>query len=331
MTINNNETYSPPFIFKNKHFNTAYRTLFHRLDVNYERKRVKTRDNDFLDLDFSRVNSKKIVILIHGLEGSSNSNYIKSLTKVLNAEKFDVVVLNLRGCSGEPNLLLQSYHSGKTDDLKEVIYYLATEYSYNEISIVGFSLGGNITLKYLGEQGQQISGLLKSAVTISVPCDLEGSSEALGRFSNKAYMLRFLRTLKRKAYHKLAKFPDASLKIENILKAKDFFTFDNAYTAPVHGFENAIDYWNKSSTKQFVPNIKLPTLLITSIDDPFLSRSCYPIEEAKGNPFFNLDMKKYGGHVGFNTDFGTKNEMWLENRIAEFLKNQVLNTNLNIG
>lgn len=313
--------YQPHLIFRNKHFNTAYRTIFHSLEVQYERKRIVTWDNDFVDLDFSTVNSSKIVVLIHGLEGSSSSNYIKSLTKVLNAQKFDVVVLNLRGCSGAPNLLLQSYHSGKTDDLRTVISYLTTAYSYNEISIVGFSLGGNITLKYLGEQGKEISGLLKSAVTISVPCDLEGSSEVLGRFSNKAYMLRFLRTLKKKAHHKLAKFPDALLKIENIQNAKDFYDFDNAFTAPVHGFENAVDYWHKSSSKQFIPNIKLPTLLITSIDDPFLSGSCYPIEEAKGNPYFNLDLKKYGGHVGFNTDFGTKNEMWLENSIAEFLKN----------
>jgi len=320
MALIYNNTYYPQLIFRNKHFNTAYRTLFHRIDISYKRKRVATWDNDFLDLDFASVNSDKIVILIHGLEGSSNSNYIKSLTAVLNNENFDVVVLNLRGCSGEPNNLLGSYHSGKIDDLKEVISYLEKEYFYNEISIVGFSLGGNITLKYLGELGKEVPTILKTAVTISVPCDLEGSSVALGRFSNKPYMMRFLRTLKKKAYEKIDKFPHSSLSIQNIRKARNFYDYDNAFTAPAHGFENAFDYWNKSSSKQFIPYIKIPTLLITSFDDPFLSKSCFPVDEARENSFFNLEIKKYGGHVGFNIGFGVENEMWLENRISDFIK-----------
>ena len=320
MALITNNSYYPQFLFRNKHFNTAYRTLFHRLKINYKRKRLITWDNDFIDLDFASVNSDKVVILLHGLEGSSDSNYIKSSVAVLNDQNFDVVVLNLRGCSGEPNHLLKSYHSGKTDDLKEVISYLETENFYKEISIVGFSLGGNITLKYLGEQGNTIPAILKSAVTISVPCDLEGSSDALGRFSNKPYMMRFLRTLKKKAFDKIDKFPHSSFTIQNIRKSKNFYDFDNAFTAPAHGFENAFDYWNKSSSKQFILNIKIPTLLISSIDDPFLSRSCFPMTEAKENSFFNLELMKYGGHVGFNTGFGIENDMWLENRISDFIK-----------
>jgi predicted alpha/beta-fold hydrolase len=320
MALIYNNTYYPQLIFRNKHFNTAYRTLFHRFEINYNRKRISTADSDFLDLDFASVGSDKIVILMHGLEGSSDSNYIKSLVAVLNDQNFDVVVLNMRGCSGEPNHLLESYHSGKTDDLKEVISYLEKEYVYNEISIVGFSLGGNITLKYLGENGEEVPAILKAAVTISVPCDLKGSSVALGRFSNKPYMMRFLRTLKKKAYEKTEKFPHSSLTTQNIRKAKNFYDFDNAFTAPAHGFENAFDYWKKSSSKQFIPNIKIPTLLITSFDDPFLSKSCFPVVEAKENSFFNLELNKYGGHVGFNTNFGIENEMWLENRITDFLK-----------
>jgi predicted alpha/beta-fold hydrolase len=320
MTVNANNTDRPPLIFRNKHFNTAYRTLFHRFEINYHRKRISTEDNDFLDLDFASVKSNKIVILIHGLEGSSNSNYIKSLAMVLNDQNFDVVILNLRGCSGEPNMLLESYHSGKTDDLKEVISYLETAYSYSEISIVGFSLGGNIALKYLGEQGKEIPDLLKTAVTISVPCDLKGSSEALGQFSNKAYMIRFLRTLKKKAYGKLIKFPHSPLLIENIRKAKNFYDFDNAFTAPAHGFANAIDYWTKSSSKQYIPYIKIPTLLISALDDPFLSKSCFPVIEAEENSFFNLELMRYGGHVGFNMGFGINNDRWLENRITDYLK-----------
>lgn len=320
MEVITNNTYDPHLIFRNKHFNTAYRTLFHRFEINYNRKRIITEDNDFLDLDFAVADSNKVVILIHGLEGSSESNYIKSLVKVLNSQNFDVVVLNLRGCSGEANHLLESYHSGKTDDLKEVISHLEKEYNYNEINIVGFSLGGNITLKYLGEQGKHVSSMINAAVAISVPCDLEGSSTALGQFSNRPYMMRFLRTLKKKAYGKLSKFPHSPLSIENIRKAKNFYDFDNAFTAPAHGFENAIDYWTKSSSKQFIPYIKTPTLLISSLDDPFLSKSCFPVTEAKENSFFSLELMKYGGHVGFNMGFGINNDRWLENRITDYLK-----------
>lgn len=320
MAAINNKTYHPNLIFRNKHFNTVYRTLFHRFEINYNRKRIITEDYDFLDLDFASIGSNKVVILIHGLEGSSESNYIKSLAKVLNDQNYDVVVLNLRGCSGGPNHLLSSYHSGKTDDLKEVISHLIKEYAYNEINIVGFSLGGNITLKYLGEQGKHISSLINAAVVISVPCDLEGSSRALGQFSNKPYMIRFLWTLKKKAYGKLAKFHHSQLLIENVRKAKNFYDFDNAFTAPAHGFANAIDYWNKSSSKQFIPYIRIPTLLISSLDDPFLSKSCFPVFEAKENSFFNMELMRYGGHVGFNMGFGINNDRWLENRITDYLK-----------
>jgi predicted alpha/beta-fold hydrolase len=312
--------YNPLLFFKNKHLNTAYRTIFHQFEINYDRKRIITEDNDFLDLDFATVDSDKIVILIHGLEGSSDSNYIKSLVTVLNNQNFDAVVINLRGCSGEPNRMLSSYHSGKTDDLRKVISILESEYSYSEINIVGYSLGGNITLKYLGEEGKETPSIINATVTISVPCDLESSSQALAQFSNKPYMIRFLRSLKKKAYDKLQNYPQEDLDWKMIRLSRNFYDFDDAFTAPAHGFKNAKDYWKKSSSKQFIPQIKVPTLLITSKDDPFLSKSCFPVQEAKGNSNFNLELTKYGGHVGFNTDFGTKNEMWLEKRIVDFLK-----------
>ena len=151
MALKTDSSYNPEFLFKNNHFNTIYRTLFQNLEINYTRKRLELEDGDFIDLDFSSVNSNKIVVAIHGLEGSSGSNYIKSLTKVLNQHQFDVVAVNLRGCSGESNRKLNSYHSGKTDDLDKVITYINTKYSYIEINLVGFSLGGNMILKYLGE------------------------------------------------------------------------------------------------------------------------------------------------------------------------------------
>ncbi len=318
-----NSTYKPPYIFKNRHFNTVYRNLFHQIAVKFQRKRIETNDGDFLDLDFSTTNSKKITIIIHGLEGSSSSSYVKSLTTVLNLNKFDVVVLNLRGCSGEPNRLLSSYHSGKTDDLAAVLSHLDDQTKYDAYYIVGFSLGGNQTLKYLGENGHQTNSNIRSAVAISVPCDLKGSSEILEKFENQIYMRRFIRSLKQKAFIKSQYFPNSFLNKDKIDKVKNLYDFDNLYTAPAHGFKDAFDYWEKSSSKQFITNIKNPTLLITAADDPFLSKSCYPVKEASENSNFYLEIPKYGGHVGFNSNFSRINGLWLENRIVQFIDNLI--------
>lgn len=323
MALVNNSTYNPKYFFKSGHFNTVYRTLFQNIDIKYDRKRLETVDGDFMDLDFSRVGSTRITIIIHGLEGSSDSNYVKSLTKVLNAHQTDVVAINLRGCSGEPNRLLSSYHSGKTDDLKEIIQYIEKAYTYENIHLAGFSLGGNIILKYLGENGFEVASKITSAVAISVPCDLKGSSEVLGNFSNTVYMQRFLISLKKKSLYKLKQFPDAFLNKAAIEKVKNFYDFDNLYTAPAHGFKNAFDYWEKSSSNQFIPNIKVPTLLISSYDDPFLSKSCFPLEAAKNNDYFSLEATKYGGHVGFNSTPTEPDGFWLENRMAAFLQDHI--------
>ncbi len=315
----NNPIYNPVFLFKSKHFNTMYRTLFQDFELEYSRKRLELKDGDFLDLDFSIVNSKKVTIIIHGLEGSSNSTYVKSLVINLNKNTHDAIVINLRGCGGEINRLISSYHSGKTDDLAEVINYLSSYYTYDEINLVGFSLGGNIILKYLGEQVYTIPSKIASAVTISVPCDLKGSSIELSKFWNAIYMRRFLLSLKQKLQLKIKQFPNSFIDIEKIEKSTNFFDFDDLYTAPAHGFKDAFDYWEKNSSKQFIPNIKVPTLLITSSDDPFLSPSCIPFIEAKNNTNFHLENTKYGGHVGFNSNFSMTTNNWLEKKIVQFL------------
>lgn len=315
-------SYNPHFLFRNRHFNTVYRTIFHQTQISYNRKRLETKDGDFLDLDFSTVASDKIVIIIHGLEGSSDSNYVKSAVGLFNRNDYDVLALNLRGCSGEPNRLESSYHSGKTEDLREVISDIQGNYNYKEINLIGYSLGGNIVLKYLGESSHQKGELVKSAVTISVPCDLKGSAEALAKAKNMVYTRRFLKSLKKKTIIKLKKFGYPPSVYDNISKSKNFYDFDNLYTAPAHGFKDAYDYWQQCSSKQFIKNIKLPTLLITSLDDPFLTESCIPIEEAEKNKKFDLELTKYGGHVGFNTRFGSKNKLWLENRMLNFIQNQ---------
>ncbi len=311
--------FTASFPFTNKHFSTIYRTLFTNPIVNFTRKRIETEDADFLDLDFSFVNSKKIAVLIHGLEGSSNSKYILSTTKYLNSKEFDVVVINLRGCSGELNRHYKAYHTGETGDLDFVIRTIIEQYAYEEISLVGFSLGGNVVLKYTGEQEHDMNPLIKKVVSVSPPCDLKGSSKQLSKKSNLIYMKRFLNTLIKKATEKRKLFPKQNINLEKLLKAKNFDDFDNLYTAPSFGFKDAEDYWNKASSKPYLKKIKTPTYILTSKNDPFLSASCFPIEAASSNPFLHLELTKCGGHIGFIKSFKTKDEFWFEKKITTFL------------
>jgi len=290
---------------------------------NYERVRIDTWDKDFIDLDFSKIGSNKLVILIHGLEGSSESKYILSAATELNKAGFDTVSFNLRGCSGEDNLLLSTYHSGKTEDLEFVLAYLLENYSYKDLMIVGYSLGGNLTLKYLGEYASSISNKISSAVAVSVPIDLASSGSVMSTLKNKIYMEEFLKTLRLKVLEKSHKFPEYQLDKTKLFKAKVFKDFDELYTAPVFGFLSPEDYWEKASSKPYLPKIEKPTLLISSSDDPFLSKECFPYEEARNSNYFHLEVTKYGGHVGYISGFKQQDNRWLENRIIRFLKDQV--------
>jgi hypothetical protein len=286
--------------------------------VDYLRERMETSDGDFMDLDFSRIGSDKIVMILHGLEGSSSSKYVTAMTLVANQQGFDAVAINLRGCSGENNRKLYSYHSGKTEDLAEVLAFLEDKYPYKGYHIVGYSLGGNLLLKYLGEGRDHYPPGLRSGIGVSVPCDLKGSSEEIAKFWNTVYMQRFLISLKQKTKLKLDQFPDHDLDANAIQNSRNFMDFDNYFTAPVNGFRDALEYWKLNSCKQFLPEIKIPSLLITSLDDPFLSTSCIPVSEAASNNNFYLEMTKYGGHVGYNSTFENGSGFWLENRIMEF-------------
>ena len=313
-----NSTYNPPFLFKNTHINTSYKTLFYKNIIAYNRVRIPTPDHDFLDLDFSLVESSTLVIAMHGLEGSSQSRYIISVIEYLNNSKIDCLALNFRGCSGEDNNHIYSYNSGKTDDLDVVINHVLANYSYTNIVLLGYSMGGNITLKYIGETAKTAHEI-KGAIAVSVPCDLEGSSTVLSKWYNAIYLNKFMATLKEKTLFKIQKFPENLLNREAILKSKTFEDFDNLVTAPLFGYKSAKDYWTKCSSKQFIPAINKPTLLINALDDSFLSQSCYPIAEANNHKYLNLELPKYGGHVGFNTSYFGKDLYWSEKRILKYI------------
>jgi len=306
--------YTPPFLSKNRHFNTIYSSLFRRIKrIPFKRKRIETSDNDFLDVDLIDNGSKKIVILCHGLEGSSNSKYILATAKLLSKNGYSIAAMNYRFCSGEINRQLITYHSGKTDDLHTVINYVLP--NYDAIYLVGFSLGGNLILKYNGDGLFALSSKIKASVAISVPIDLKGSSISLQKRENKLYNWRFLRTLSKKMYLKHNQFPK-ELDINPLKMIKNLTDFDEYFTSKINGFKNAQDYYFKASSKQFISNISRPTLLINAKDDPFLSQSCFPINEAKNSLNFYLMIPKYGGHVGFISkgDF-----YWSENQILKFI------------
>lgn len=231
-------------------------------------------------------------------------------------ENLDIAVLNQRGCSGEPNLKFASYHSGKTDDLHEVVNDLASK--YNDISIVGFSMGGNICLKYCGEQGDQLNPKIGRLVGVSVPCNLSESANYLKRWDNHFYMKRFMRMLNAKLHIKVEQFPEEGITHEMVDRCRDFKSFDNLYTAPANGYKNAEHYWLENSSKGFVPMIQCKTLVLNSLDDPFFGPKSQPIEESSGNPNVELVLTTSGGHVGFSNWKLTGN-LWHEGRIMNFL------------
>ena len=310
-------TYKPPYFFKNGFVSTVYSGLFRNVkEVTQERERITLSDGDFLDLDwsYSRDKPRKLVILLHGLEGDAGRPYMLGASKHFTQNGMDSVGVNLRGCSGTPNLKYRSYHSGATDDVEEVIQYILASKRYSEIYLNGFSLGGNLILKYLGER-DNIPSQIKAAVVVSVPCSLYGSCLELHKLKNKPYHDRFRGNLIDKLKLKQEQFPD-KISMDDIKSIRTLKDFDEVYTSKAHGFEDAMDYYQKSSSLQYLNNIKVPTLIINALNDSFLSHDCYPVKEAKNNPNLYLEMPKYGGHVAF---IGHKNLYYNEKRGLEFL------------
>lgn len=293
--------YKAPYLFKNGHVSTIYSGLVRRVNgVKQTRERILLPDADFLDLDWSFASSKtnKLIIVLHGLEGHAQRPYMTGVAKLFNQNAYDAVCVNFRGCSGEDNLKYRSYHSGATEDLEVILNHIIETKQYTEISLNGFSLGGNLLLKYLGER-HVVPQELKAAIAVSVPCDLYGSCKELHTFKNKAYHDNFKNYLIKRLRKKQVKHKD-KLTIKAINTIKTLKDFDDVYTSEAHGFIDAKDYYAQCSSLQFLPNIKLPTLIINALNDSFLSPECYPVKEAKQNPNLFLEMPKHGGHVGFH-------------------------------
>ena len=291
--------YTPPWGFRNGHVQSIYPALWRKVPaVEWRRERIDTSDGDFLDLDCSGPGRERVAILSHGLEGNANQPYIRGMAGALMRRGWDIVAWNCRGCSGEPNRTLRFYHSGSSDDLGTVLSHVLESGKWREVALVGFSLGGNQTLKLLGELGESMDERVVGAVAISVTCDLAASSVKLSEWQNRIYMARFMKTLREKVRTKERLFP-GQLDLTGLDRIKTFREFDDRYTAPLHGFVDAEDYWYKSGSLRFVGDIRVPTLLVNAADDPFLGGRCFPREEAEMSDWFHLEVPSHGGHVGF--------------------------------
>ncbi len=299
------DDFNPSIFVRQADVQTVWPTLFRKVTgFDYKRERINTPDDDFLDLDWAYTSgkTKKLVIVSHGLEGNTGRHYVKGMVKHFLTHGWDALAWNFRGCSGEPNRQAGFYHSGASYDLRTVINHVLKATSYDHIALVGFSMGGNITLKYLGEESGYVSSRVRSAMAFSVPVDLTTAAVKMARFRCKGYMQYFLKKLHKKIKAKQERYPDL-LNDDGYSQIKTFKQFDDRYTAPLHGFRDAEDYWQQSSALKFMTHIKLPTVLINAKDDPFLSLQCFPSEAEIRNENVQILATKHGGHVGFWTQF----------------------------
>jgi predicted alpha/beta-fold hydrolase len=313
--------YRPAFPFTFGHVQTLYPTLLRRTPLAApKRERMETEDGDFLDIDHHssrRGSSAKLAVISHGLEGNSRKKYMLGMASALTGVGWDVICLNFRGCSGEMNRLPRLYHSGVTDDLHRVLSHGLASGKYRDAALVGFSMGGNQTLKYLGEAPERVPAEVRCALTFSVPILLADSAATMGRLMNRVYMRYFMSGLHRKVRIKAGMFPEM-YDTRGLDSMRTFQPFDDKYTAPVHGFSGADDYYAKCSAKQFLTSIRVPALLVQAQDDPFLPDSCYPYAEARANPDLFLEVPRHGGHVGFVGEH--RGAMyWAEERTVKFL------------
>jgi len=329
--INIKSSFKPAWWLNNSHLQTIYPSLFRIVRLPHTRReRFFTSDHDFFDVDWLGEEHHPIIILLHGLTGSSQSGYIKGMQKKLTHDGFRTAALNFRGCSGELNHRARCYHSGETEDL-DLLYTTLREREPNmPIGVVGFSLGGNVLLKWLGESAKSL--FLFAAVAVSVPLQLSICATTLDKGFAKLYRYRLISELKqfisdKKVYLEVLGLIDEAYKITNlgdISQIKSFWQYDDQVVAKLHSFKDAQDYYHQSSSQQFLKLITVSTLIIHAIDDPFMTPEVLPNKEQLSD-FVSLEVAKGGGHVGFisgKTPF--KPVYWLDQRIPEFLKSKLL-------
>ena len=282
------------------------------------RERWETPDGDFVDVDrVDGPDGTPLLVLFHGLEGGTSSHYARALLAAARARGWRAALPHFRGCGGELNRLPRAYHSGDSEEIDWMLRRFAAERG-EPVYAAGVSLGGNALLKWLGERGAEAGGVVRAAAAVSAPVDLTAAGNALERGLNMVYTRNFLRTLRRKAAAKLARFPGL-FDGPGVERSRTLREFDNLVTAPLHGFRDAADYWLRASAKPWLAHIRVPTLLLNARNDPFLPAANLPHADAV-SPLVTLEFPETGGHVGFVHGPFPGRYDWLPHRIAAFFE-----------
>ncbi|QKS29316.1 MAG: hydrolase [Candidatus Accumulibacter similis] len=321
--------YRAPGWLPGGHLQTIHPLLIRPDALPYDRQRWETPDGDFIDLDWlaapggasAQHDAPTLLVVFHGLEGSSNSHYVLTLLAAAAAIGWAAVAVNFRGCSGESNRLPRAYHSGDSEEIDWILRRLRAAFPARRHYAVGVSLGGNALLKWLGERGTAASTCLHAAAAVSAPVDLAACGHHLARGCNRIYTWHFLHSLKRNAASKLRRYPGL-FDERRMRAARNLYEFDDVVTAPLHGFAGADDYWRRASSKQWLAGIRLPTLLLHAVNDPFLPPQALPAPGQVGGSV-RIDFPRQGGHVGFVTGSPPGQLVWLPQRILHYFQHEV--------
>lgn len=300
-----------PWFMLNAHLETILPFVWGKSEVDlYERERLELDDGDFLDLDWINGSSRELIIISHGLEGNSQSYYAKRAAKHFAVKGWDVLAWNFRSCSREMNRTPRFYHFGETEDIGHVVDHVVSLEKYDKIVLLGYSIGGSMTLKFLGEKEPHPS--VKGAVTFSVPCNYSESLHLLEKRSNRLYRSKILDKLNSKLQKKAQQFDQ----LKREMPIKSITEFNEQVILPVYGFDSLEDLYYQSSCLHFFEGIKCPVLIANALNDPLLGKKCYPYEAVKDHPSIYLETPKHGGHVGFTSKNG-KN--WMDQRTELFI------------
>lgn len=317
----NAHTYLAPRWLPGGNLQTVYaRSLGRRFRIEYRRERWDAPDGDFIDLDWlpARNTGAKLLVLFHGLEGCSRSHYALSLMSLIEQRGWAGVVPHFRGCSGEINRLARAYHSGDSLEIDWILRRLKAENPTSAIYAAGVSLGGNMLLKWLGEQGAAAAAIVDGAVAISAPVDLNAAAAVLDRgYRRVIYTRHFLASITAKVAQKIDAH-NLKMVAADVRACRSFRQIDDLYTAPIHGFRNAEDYWTRASSKPYLSSIQVPTLLINARNDPFLPAACFPSKDEVSNSV-TCDFPAAGGHVGFVSGSFPGTLDWLPRRVIDFV------------
>jgi predicted alpha/beta-fold hydrolase len=309
--------FRPAWWCRNRHLQTLLPLLSKQPLPPLRRERLELPDGDFLDLDWTPRGSGPCVLVLHGLEGSVESHYARRILRAIGDAGWQGVLMHFRGCSGEPNRLARRYHSGETGDLEYVVEVLRKRDRRTPLAVIGYSLGGNVLLKWLGENGDHVP--VTTAVAISVPFMLDRLADHMNHGFARFYQAHLVRSLVKNTLSKRTLLA-GRIDIRRVPKLHSFWEFDDAVTAPLHGFENARRYYQASSSRPFIGRIRIPTLILHARDDPFMVPEVIPQDEELG-PGVQLELTEGGGHVGF-IEGGTPwhPRYWLERRIVDYLR-----------